>query len=295
MVRRHLIRMVLAAFAWAGVQSAPADQIQFTGNAAVDLPWQTGNGIIVDNPFPRPAGVSGEPVSNPNDVAQAAWMTQQGWVSGFNIKDVRIHYDKASDSLAVAVNFFGIAGDIDGNGYPGIADPRTIAAGGIKLPHLGGRASVTIGLNLHAGDASHVGTPDIVAGVPADKSQAGPGIDGFTVATYRPSNEGIQFNYGPTLYDHLGKLAFDPDKAHPSFEFTITNMSKFPGFDPLTNNLGIKVFAGSPDDVVGGEDTIPWTTLAPEQFVPEPAALLAWSLGAAAAFAWARYRRSVRA
>jgi hypothetical protein len=289
MVRRNVLGWSLAALALVGAGSASASQVQFTGNVAKDFPeGQRGIGVIVDNPDP----VTGQ--SNPNDVAQAAWITQAGHITGWNMKDLRMHYDAATDTLAVGINFFGIAGDADGNGIQGVADPRTIAAGGVEVPHLGGRESITVGIALN-GDK----TPDIVAGVPADKTKAGPGIDGFTVAKYDPvaGLNGIEYGYGATLKDQLGGLAFDPSAAHPGFEFLIKNVSKIPGFQVPNMKDGflwspgfsIEAFAGSPDDVVAGEDFIPMTRISPEA-IPEPATLLAWSVVAAGA-AWRVRRR----
>lgn len=278
MTVRILFRWSLASLAllWAGV--APAAAI----NTAVDF---TGH---VDQDF--------NPITNPavriipdatNDVAQAQWMTDRGWVSGWNIADLRTAYNPATDTMAVGVHFMGIAGDADGNGDPGKADPMTLAAGGVDLPHLGGRKSISV-----AFDTTNSGTPTIVAGVPADKATAGPGIDGFTVAAYKSSSEGIAYNYGQTLTDHLGQLAFDPSKDHPDFEFTIKNFSTLPGVN-LSKGFGIQAFAGSPDDVVAGEDFIAMTRIQnplPQQF-PEPATVLAWGLVAGGAACWFRRGR----
>jgi hypothetical protein len=285
------------ALALIGARVTSAAQIQFTGNVEADFPQSAGIGIVTDNPIPNPSG-SGT-ISNPNDVAQASWMTQAGWTSGWNIKDIRVHYDQATDTLAVGVNFFGIAGDADGNGDPGTAAPQTTAAGGIDEAHLGFDPtqaahigeSITVGIDIN-GDHK----PDIIAGVPADKSQNGPGIDGFTVNQYAPSSAGLAYNYGTPLNSNNGGLAFDPSAAHPDFEFTITNFTHLPGFSPALyalNGIGITAFAGTPFDVVAGEDSVPMTGFSP-QAIPEPASLIAWSavLGAAAVGVRIRKRRA---
>ena len=81
--------------------------------------------------------------------------------------------------------------------------------------------------------------PVIVAGVPGNKSQAGTGLDGFTVAKYAPAggaggrNHDLVTSFGKTLTSGMGNLAFDPSAAHPGFEFTITNFSKLLGANPL--------------------------------------------------------------
>lgn len=289
MGRRFLFRLAIATVALAAARSADAGAITLTGDVTKDFPLgQQGVQVIVDNPNPLPAGYTGPPTSNPGDVAQADFMTARGWTTGWNIQDVRLSYDKATDTMSVGVNFFGIAGDADGNGDPGTSDPATIAAGGIDLPHLGGRESIAVAFDTN-GDRKF----DIIAGVPADKSAAGPGIDGFTVSQYRDSNAGLAFNFGQTLTDHMGNLAFDPSAAHPDFEFTIKNFSTLPGIDLAHHSFGIRVFAGTPDDVVAGEDSLPYTSVSPETLTPEPATLLAWSAVVAAGAAW-RLRRSRR-
>jgi hypothetical protein len=285
MLRRYVFGPTLATLALLAARPVSADAIQFTGNVERDFAISPGNGVVpvVDNPNPAPGGPS-----DPKDVAQAPWMTQQGWTSGWNIKDLRLAYDDRSDTLFVGVNFFGIAGDADGNGNAGGADPRTSAAGGIDLPHLGGRESISVGLDLRNRSVPGVRSFDVVAGIPGDKTRAGPGINGFTVASYNNSNAGLAFSYGQTLTNHVGALAFDPDAEHPHFEFTVANFSKLNGFDP-EEGFNIGVFAGTPDDVVAGEDQIPLTHItfpkddSPQ--VPEPATLLSWTVLSGAA-AW---------
>ena len=232
MVRRVLSIWTLAALACLGVRSASADGLPtFTGNVPNDFPIAPNNGVteIVDHPM-----ANGQ--SDPQHVAQSPWITQQGWTTGFEMKDMRLMYDAKTDTLAVGLNYFGIAGNGSGNGNPNVTDPRVTAAGGVDPPHLGGDKSITVVI-----DPTNSGTPAIVAGVPADKSHAGPGIDGFTVAQYQDSGNGWGYSYGKALPQFTGQLAFDPSAAHPGFEFTIPNFSKIPGID-LSKGFGIGVF-----------------------------------------------------
>ena len=46
-------------------------------------------------------------------------MTNSGLVSGWNIKDIRLDYNAATDTMYVGVNTYGVAGNVDGNGTPG--------------------------------------------------------------------------------------------------------------------------------------------------------------------------------
>jgi len=292
MVPRNPLGRTLAVLALLVAGPASAAQISLTGDAEKDFPaGQPRYGVFVDNPNKLTGA------SDMNDVAQAQWITDQGHVSGWNMKDIRLHYDAPSDTLAVGVNFFGVAGDADGDGDPGHTDPRTALAGGVDLSHLGGRESIAVALDLNNDKI-----PDIIAGVPADKSTAGPGINGFTVAKYKGDASGLSFAFGQTLKNQLGNLAFDPDAKHPDFEFTIKNFSKIPGFEfnklPLgfefSQGIGVQAFAGTPDDIIAGEDTIPYMSIKPEA-IPEPATLLAWSVVALGAAWRLRHRRPTQA
>lgn len=227
--------------------------------------------------------------NNPtSDVAQSLFITNDGRITGWNIKDVRLAYNPATDQLGVGVNFFSIAGDADGNGDPGVADPRTLAAGGIDLANLSGRESITV-----AFDTNRDGTPDILAGVPANKT--GSGIDAFTVSSYQPAagtvQPGIERSYGAPLPQFAGNLAYNPSAQRPDFEFTLRNFTQLPGlrFDNNQSTLiNARVYAGTPDDVVAGED------LFLDEFqitVPVPSTLPLWACLAGLA-AWRRRARS---
>ncbi|WZO96790.1 hypothetical protein EP7_003795 [Isosphaeraceae bacterium EP7] len=283
MVRRRVFRWCLAVAALSGVRAASADAINFTGNVANDMVISKTSNTVQIN---RGAG----------HVAQAKWMTDRGWTSGWSINDMRLSYDQKTDTMFVGVNFFGIAGDSDGNGDPGSADAKTLASGGIDLAHLGGRKSISVAFAPDsASGLSKAGAPVLIAGVPADKSQAGTGINGFNVAAYKPSNMGIAYNYGKTLTDHMGALAFDPSAEHPGFEFTITNFSKIVGLDP-SKGFWVQAFAGSPDDIVAGEDSVPLTRIGPlSPQVPEPTTVVAWGSVLLGGALWRSRRRRASA
>jgi hypothetical protein len=245
---------------------ASAAPITFTGNVEADMPSAT-------------KGIYTTPGNALGSVAQADWMNQAGWITGWAIKDIRFSYDKASDTLQVGINTYSIAGNSSGNGTPGIVDPRQAAVNGVDPAHIGGLGSISMAFAADGATTKDHAAPIIIAGVPADKSHAGPGTDGFTVSSYVPSNSGIAYSYGANLPGHQGALAFDPSAQHPNFEFSITNLSKIPGLDP-TKGFWVQAFAGSPNDVIAGEDTVGWVrvpTLAAQQ-VPEPTTIAAWTL-----------------
>lgn len=272
-----------------------------TGNAEVDLPSSSGSVTVVN----------GQAL---NAVAQPQWMTSAGLINGYAMKDIRLSYNQSTDTLAVAVNFYGIAGNTDGT-LNGGTNPQTIAAGGSNPPHIGGDKSIDIALTpvTAAGTAA---TPVVVAGVPANKTGSPAGsLDGFNVATVNKqayASSGIAQAYGTTLTANLGALAYDPSQAHPDFEFTIKNFSKIPGLNALTNGFYISAYAGTGSTIIVGKSYIPDTLIsalqepgllqtpppsvtppaAPQVHTPEPATLLAWGLVAGGA-GW-RVRRRLR-
>jgi hypothetical protein len=281
MVRHAWTPLFLAALALSAGRAATAATIPsmpLTGDVEKDLPVAPGTIIIPNNPIKG---------GDPHHVYQADFITQRGWLSGWNIKDLRLHYDAQSDTLLVGVNTFGIAGDADGNGVQGQADPRTLASNGVENPHLGGRESIAVRINLND-DPNNA----IIAGVPGNKAAGNPTkTDNFTVArVLNPASRDLAFNFGTQLTAQTGNLLFDPSKDHPDFEFTINNFSKIPGFD-IKKGYGAIAFAGSPDDVVAGEDATPYVLISPEVIsTPEPATVLTWSAALAGA-TWFRYRR----
>ncbi len=239
------------------------------------------------------------PHSNvPEHIAQPAWMTQAGLVSGWNIQDVRLDYNAPTDTMYVGVNTFGVAGDVDGKGNPGQNDPQLTAAGGANPANFGGDKSMAVGFApaTLTSTPNHPPAPVIVAGIPGDKSQAGSGLDGFTVAKYAPtgSSGGPNFDlvtsFGQSLPSGMGNLAFNPSATHPGFEFTITNFSKLLGANPL-NGFYVSAQDGSINSIVTGKDYVP-STLIQAQQIPEPATWLVWA-GLAGGMAW-RFRRSRR-
>ncbi len=267
-------------------RTASAGAIQLTGNVENDFPIEPGNGVvvIVDNP-------DANGYSSPLDVAQHAAMPG---ISGWNFKDLRLAYDDSSDTMSFGLNFWGIAGDADGDGIVG----HNSMPFGHDRPSLGGLEAIVVGLDLNLD-----GKVDVVAGVPANKPNVGKGTDHFTVAAYEHSPAGLAFSFGETLTDHLGALAFDPSAEHPDFQFTIDNFSKFEGLVPEDGFI-VTAFAGAPDDVFAGEDYLSTTRIAfpgrdqgnvGEPVIPEPSTVLAWTLIAGGAIAFrarTRLRRS---
>jgi hypothetical protein len=265
--------------------AASIGTITLTGNVASDF--------SSSNPSVRVTPV----LRSPTELGEAPFISANGWVSGWAIQDIRTSYNASTDTLYVGLDTFknakgvtSIFGDADGNGDPGGASVPMQQAGGIDDAHLGGFKSVAVAFAPSA--AAKPGAPTIIAGVPADKSEAGSGTDGFTVSHFKGLNLGLAYNFGTSLGAAAGTLAFDPSAAHPGFEFTINHFSKVSGITP-SKGYWISAYAGSPSDVVAGE-----VVLAPTQIsafaaetVPEPATFLAWSLGLGIAVAYRARRR----
>jgi hypothetical protein len=266
--------------------TAAAAPIQFTGNVVNDFNPAT-------NPSVRITPVS----SNPLNIGQSTWITNNGWISGWSIQDIRTSYDPTTDTLSVGVNNFKNAqGQIapfgqangDPSGTPTPYDPA----------HLASDKSFALAIApVNSTTPSQPGQAVVIAGVPADKTEAGTGIDGFTVSKFDPTkaSDGLGYQFGAGLPQNTGTMAFDPSPSHPQLEFTIKNFSKIPGLDPA-QGFWISAYAGSSLDGVAGEAYLSWTKIpaSAEQNIPEPATWLAWTVATGAAAAW-RFRRRIRA
>jgi hypothetical protein len=288
MLRIRLLGLGLATFSLLLGGSSTAATISSN-------PFLTGN---VETDFSKLPNVTVTPVmSNPANLGEAGFITANGWVSGWAIKSIDTSYNASTDTLYVGLDTFknakgvqAIVGDADGNGIVGGtngASPQMKAAGGVENIGLGGFESVAVAFAPNASSGkTGPGTPTIIAGVPADKSTAGSGIDGFTVSNYKGLNLGLGDNFGSQtkLGASAGSLAFDPSAAHPGFEFTINKFSTLLGGSP-SKGFWISAYTGSPTDVVAGETSLGWTKVAGasavpagQHQVPEPATWLAWSL-----------------
>ncbi|MDR3639603.1 MAG: hypothetical protein P4L84_37730 [Isosphaeraceae bacterium] len=285
MVLQRLLYPGLALLVLVGARPAGAAAITFTGNVA--------------NDFGSTSGVFDVPgLSNPLDIGQSSAITNAGDISGWAIKDIALSYDKTTDTMYVGVETFtnshgvkSIAGDAYGSGTEtGTDNPPNF---GVNTP--GSDKSITVAFAPDSpGNSNQPGTPTVVAGVPANKSANGSGIDGFTVANYAASSA-IQTSFGSTLINNTGALAFNPNAAHPDFEFTITNFSHLPGIS-VSKGFWVAAYAGSLKDVSVGETYIDFTrVIVPQpQEIPEPATVLAWSV-LAGAVACGRIRRKAAA
>jgi hypothetical protein len=285
MVPRRLYTWNVALLVLVGLHApaANAAPIQFTGNVTSDF-----------NPTANPDVVVTPVSSNALNIGQPAWITANGWVSGWSIQDIRTYYDTSNDTLYVGINTFKNSQGVNAPFGQANGDP-TGTPTGYDPAHLGGDKSIALAFApLNSTNPNQPGTPLVIAGVPADKTKAGAGIDGFTVSQYNPTtaSAGLGYQFGQTLPQFTGNLAYDPTQAHPQLEFTITNFSKIPGLDP-SPGFWIEGYAGSAVDGVG-EAGLAWTKvpITAAQNIPEPTTWLAWTLVAGAAAC--RFRGRIR-
>ncbi len=287
MVPRRLYTWNVALLVLLGLNApaANAAPIPFTGNVTSDFDPTTNPGVVVT------------PVSSdPLNIGQQSWITANGWVSGWSIQDIRTYNDASTDTLYVGINTFKNNQGVNAPFGQANGDP-TGTPTGYDPAHLGGDKSIALAFApVNSTNPSLPGTPVVVAGVPADKTVAGTGTDGYTVSTYnatQAANAGLAYSFGTSLPRHMGNLAYDPSPAHPQLEFTIANFSRIPGLNPGVG-YWIEAFAGSAQDGVAGEAYLDWTKVpvTAAQNIPEPTTWLAWTLviGAAAC----RFRGRIR-
>jgi hypothetical protein len=287
MVPRRLYTWNVALLVLLGLHApaAFADPIQFTGNVTNDF-----------NPTTNP-NVNTTPVSsNPLTIGQSSWITANGWVSGWSIQDIRTYYDTKSDTLYVGVNTFKNSQGQNAPFGQANGDPKGTTTG-YDPAHLSGDKSFALAIApVNASNLSQPGTPAVIAGVPADKTTAGTGTDGFTISQFDPSkaSSGLAYQFGKSLPQFMGNLAYDPSPSHPQLEFTVKDFSKIPGLNP-SNGFWIEAYAGSSLDGVAGEAYLSWSKIPAnaEQNIPEPTTWLAWTLVAGAAAC--RFRGRIRA
>jgi hypothetical protein len=271
-IRKFLIPSLMSLIianthVWAG-------SMNLTGNVETDFPTGAqGVNVILDY-----NGSTG-------DVAQPQWMTDQGKINGWNVKDVRLAYDSSTDTMYVGMNYFGVYGDVDGNGVRGTSTDQFKQAGGLELGEVGGRSSITLAFGPNQPGA----VPTVVAGISGDKTQVGPGLYGFNVANAIPGAN-LGMNYGANLPNNQGVLI----NTGPDFEFTINNFSTLPGIN-MNSGIGLTFYSGSPDDMLIGEDTMPYYTIGQISpiIIPEPTTILAWTLGIAAIGLHARRKSKI--
>jgi len=218
--------LVTLAVALSAVVGVPVlAQPSFTGDVEADF---TGSGVLT---FPDPDGQNVFVPGHPSAPISSGW----------DIKDVRVTYDSATDVLYVGLNSYQTVGDADTDGNEGLMTYDS----GTDVPNLGSGESVSVYFDLNQD-----GNWDVIAGVPSDTD-----FSGFTVKNATGSTPGMAF-FGANLttgYDHLGIRYWTPSSA-PDLEFEIWNFSHLPNQDGELSAFTIGAFMGSVADVNITED-----------------------------------------
>jgi len=167
-----------------------------------------------------------------------------GTVSGWDMTGASFDLDRAAGQLHVGLDFFGIAGDADGDGVDGSTSPWLAFNGGTDYPGLANSESICI-----AFDFDQNGAFDVIAGMGWD--------DGvYRMAQYNGPASQPYRRFGALLPAHQGPHFYNP-LAGPDFELTLNSMDLLENLDPLeTVCFRVMVFAGSLDDDGVGEDYI---------------------------------------
>ena len=227
--------LVILALAVSMVMVAPvfgAPPI-FNGDVETDF---TGPGVLI---FPDPGGKD----VLLNMIVVPPLPPDPSRSSGWDIKDVRVTYDPATDILYVGLNSYETVGDADSDGFEGVKSYGT----GLDLPNLGSGESVAVYFDL-----DQDGDWDVIAGVPSDAD-----FSGFAVRTALGTTATQAF-FGANLttgYDHLGIRYWNPASA-PDLEFEIWNFSHLPNQDGALSAFTIGAFMGSGPDIDIIEDVM---------------------------------------
>jgi hypothetical protein len=237
-----LINLCSTLFIFSVAQANPV----FTGNASVDflesgaVRFDDPGGIDVGLPYQFPAGT----------------------ITGWDVKALYFYYNLSVDTMFVGVDFYGIAGDADGDGDPGRTGLILESLEGVDEPDLGGTESVVLLM-----DTSMDKKYELAFGVSGKANISSFGTYNFVGKEYVPA-----FGFGNRLSPDPASLYANPSASKPDIEFTIVNFSKLPGFSFYPNEslrFGTALFAGSLADVGIGDNLVPGPAGTVITFPPE--------------------------
>ena len=199
-------------------------------------------------------------------------------ISGWDIQALYFNYDPGSDTASFGLDFFGIAGDADGDGDPNGSSQGLMDKGGEDLPDLALTESIAILFDVNR-DVINGGDFDFVVGVPGGDSpngeplDCGVGANAFNLSNcfglYDVDNDALQQGGalgGQVFFARRPETVIPgpvPSAGSPDFEFAIPQWSLLlaksgVAFEPCgPSSIDVRVFAGSFDDDGVGEDNVP--------------------------------------
>jgi hypothetical protein len=208
----------------------PAAFPAFTGVVPTDF---NGTGVVS---LPDPLG----------DVSVPAYNAPPGTVSGWDMVGAFFELDRDAAKLSVGLDFFGIAGDADGDGVDGSTAPWLAFNGGADYAALSNSESICI-----AFDFDQNGSYDLIAGDSFFGTAASIGVFGFMASPF-----GLSTSFGAAVPLHDGGFFYAPAAATPDFEIAISALDAFEDLDAETVCFNFQAFAGANWDDGIGEDFI---------------------------------------
>lgn len=192
-------------------------------------------------------------------------------MSGWDIRALYLDYDHDTDTLRLGIDFFGIAGDADGDGDPGGTSGALSGRGGVDYPNLSQSESIAVALDVDAD-----GTADLVVGVPSGEATGGQPLgctdyaiaDCLMLAEASPDAE-VSVAFARRRAEAVTLFAA-PSAARPDVELRMADFSGAvadvaPGAEDVLRapcgawTVGLRAVAGSFQDDGVGSDQIPNT------------------------------------
>ena len=165
-------------------------------------------------------------------------------ISGWDVASALFNLDLATDELNVGLEYYGIAGDADGDGGEGTTSPWLATNQGLDLPNLDQSESICV-----AFDFNQDGIYDLVAG--GDEND-----DVYRVSSYSGPQTRPYRAFGALLPVHTGPWLYAGTAVAPDFELTLTSVSSLLTLVGNTACFNFRVFSGSFDDDGIGEDNV---------------------------------------
>lgn len=226
---KYLVCICCSLFAMSVALAQPV----FTGNVSADF---IGPGAVcLQDPGEKDVGL-------PMDFAPTS-------ASGWDVKAICFCYDLPTDTMYIGADFYGIAGDADGDGHPNHTGSMLQDLGGADEPDLSGTEAVVLLI-----DTDRNGSYDIATGVSGKSDLSSFGSYRFNGKINSPA-----FGFGKRLSPDPTSLYARPDAAKPDLEFTIANFSSLLGMTRTARgevSFRFQFFAGSFSDGGIGEDLL---------------------------------------